>query len=338
MPFGKIMNNHDGFGGVCVFVLACANSARRFWGDCPQSPQRLSVAERPLPPSSVRANFPMHPTLVLLFSLLPSVVAQTTLLYWNFAGQVGGSTFSVSGIPAPTLLAANLAASGLTHSMPALGGTAAGSAWGRNNFIVSGTQASAITANNFFSFTVAPTPGYAISYTSIPAYNLRRSGTGPKAGIWQYKVASGAFTDIGTSSFTTTATTYLAAAVSLSGIPALQSVSSEVTFRIVFWDASGSTGTMYINNVGGALNQDLAITGTVVAASTASPTTSGMRSVTPSASPSGTRSRTTSGTPPTLPSATPTSSATVTRTPSTSPSATALPTPTPTRWGVTTLR
>ena len=37
-----------------------------------------------------------------------------------------------------------------------------------------------------------------MSLSDIAAYNVRRSASGPSTGLWQYKVGSGFYVDIGT--------------------------------------------------------------------------------------------------------------------------------------------
>ena len=111
--------------------------------------------------------------------------------------------------------------------------------------------AAAITASQVATFTVTAAAGYAVSFTQIDSYNVRRSGTGPASGQWQYSVGSGSFSDIGSAqAFTSTASGGTAmGAVDLSGISALQSVAagSTVTFRMVMYANTG-TGTFYFQN------------------------------------------------------------------------------------------
>ncbi len=106
-----------------------------------------------------------------------------------------------------------------------------------------------------------------MSLSNIPVYNIRRSGTGPTTGIWQYKVGSGNFTDIGSAitwGSITTSSGNDQSAITLSGISALQNIPSgiSVTFRIVSW-AGASAGTWYINDQMTG-SRDLIVNGTVV--------------------------------------------------------------------------
>ena len=172
--------------------------------------------------------------------------------------------------------AANLAVGNLTLGSGVTAGTAVNT-WGGTSWNGSTDESSAVANNKYASFTVAAVSGYAVSYTNIPAYNIRRSSTGPTTGIWQYRVGSGSFTDIG-SAITwgsgTSSSGNAETAIDLSGIPALQYVAAGtmVTFRIVNWGASGSSGSWYINNLS-TVGDDLQVLGTVSSASASEPTT-----------------------------------------------------------------
>ena len=201
------------------------------------------------------------PMAALTLGLLTNQARAEELIGWevNGLGSYGASPLT------PTTLAAHLTAVGLTRgSAVGTSGTAAANAWGGNAW-TDGSEADAINANHFATFSVTAGAGYGVSFTTISAYNIRHSSTGPKTGIWQYQVGSGAFTDIG-SAITwgsgTTSTGNSEPAIDLSGIADLQNVATgtPVTFRIVNWGGTGSSGTWYINNISG---HDLQIQGTV---------------------------------------------------------------------------
>ncbi len=94
-----------------------------------------------------------------------------------------------------------------------------------------------------------------MSFTSIPAHNIRRSSSGPSSGQWQYSLgASGTFVNIGTPvtwGTVTTGTGNPQPALDLSTISDLQSITggTTVTFRIVNMGATSSGGTWYLNQV-----------------------------------------------------------------------------------------
>ncbi len=84
--------------------------------------------------------------------------------------------------------------------------------------------------------------------------------------MWSYQVASGAFVDIGTAitiGGATTAAGNNQVGVTLSTIPALQSVASSVTLRLSLWGAAATGGQVYFNNPSGAAAVDLEVLGAV---------------------------------------------------------------------------
>jgi Domain of unknown function DUF11 len=186
-----------------------------------------------------------------------------TLIGWdvNALSNYGPSPF------APTTNAPNLTTVGLTRGSGVVSnGSGAGHAWGGVAFS-SATSAAAITANQFATFSLAATSGYLLSCTSVGTFNYRRSGTGPPNGLLQYQIGSGAFVNIATVSYSSSASSGAALSpIDLSGIPALQNISggSNVTFRIVNW-GGGSGGTWYIYDVANSTALDFAVQGTVAA-------------------------------------------------------------------------
>jgi hypothetical protein len=137
-------------------------------------------------------------------------------------------------------------------------GGAAANAWGATGWYDIGPNMpdDAITAGSYVTFSITPNFGVTISFTAIESYNIRRSGTGPTTGLWQYSIDGVNFIDIGTSivwGIDTTGTGNPQAAIDLSSITDLQNLTSAttVTFRIVNWGASAGGGTWYINNING---------------------------------------------------------------------------------------
>lgn len=207
----------------------------------------------------------------LLLIITIGASAQTvTLASWEISGLTGGTNNFGPSPLAATTTSNGLTTTGITRGTGiATSGTGAGSAWGGTD--VQGTSASnAISINDFFTipFTTCAT----VSFTQIPAYNIRKSGTGATSLLWQYSINSGSFIDIGsaiTIGATTTATGNSQTAISLSGISALQNLApgTNVTFRMVLWGGTAAGGTVYINNQTG---NDMSFTGTI----SNSPTTS----------------------------------------------------------------
>ena len=193
---------------------------------------------------------------------LSANVAWGQIAAWEMSGL---SNFGPSPYAASTTHP-NVTVGGLTRgSGVGTTGTGAMNAWGGNNFTET-SLADAITGNDFATFTITPNAGYTMSLSSISAYNIRRSDTGPTTGQWQYRVGSGSFINIG-SSITwgpiTTAAGNPQSSIDLSSITDLQNISAgtTITFRIVTWGGTHPDGTWYINNIVG---NDLEINGTVV--------------------------------------------------------------------------
>ena len=166
---------------------------------------------------------------------------------------------------AATSNAPNVSVVGLTRgSGVGTVNTAGANAWGGTGFVFA-NEAAAIAGNSFATFSLTAGPGYLISFTNIPAYNIRHSGTGSTTGIWQYQVGNGAFTDIGSAitwGATTSSSGNLQSAIDLAGIAALQNIpaGTNITFRIVLWGGTGS-GSWYVNNL--AAGFDLQVLGTL---------------------------------------------------------------------------
>lgn len=204
----------------------------------------------------------------MMASLVPSHAA--VLAGWDvhsLAGGTGANNFGVSPYPV-TLNDANLTVMGLTRGSGVSAPTttlAAARAWGGVNWQAT-TAAAAVTANNFVTCSLTAQTGYNVSFSSISQFNYRRSGTGPTTGVLQYQVGIGAFNDVATINYTSSATAGASlAAINLSGIPALQNVpaGTTVTFRIANYGGTGSTGTWYIFDVANSTANDFEISGTV---------------------------------------------------------------------------
>ena len=159
----------------------------------------------------------------------------------------------------------------LTAAGVATTGSPAGNAWGGNGWDAytsggAGNLDSTIARGDFVSITFTVGTGATVGFSSIPAYTIRRSSSGPATGQWQYSVGtSGSFVNIGspiTWGTVTTATGNPQTAIDLSGIADLQNLGggTTVTFRIVNMGATSSGGTWYFNQ-GTAAGRDLTFLG-----------------------------------------------------------------------------
>lgn len=213
-------------------------------------------------------------SLAAVLALATSSVSRADVIVaWDFSTLTGG-TLNFGPSPfAPTQADANVTVVGLTRGPTITGTTSSGaaSAWGSNGFATTATsEATAIAANNFATFTITAADGYALSLSTIDAYNIRRSGSGPTTGVWQYSLDGVSFTDIGTSitwGTVTTSSGNLESAIDLTGIASLQNIASgtTVTFRVVSWGATSTGGTWYFNDPKKTTANDLVIEGTNVA-------------------------------------------------------------------------
>jgi hypothetical protein len=198
--------------------------------------------------------------ILLSFSAARSVRADMVLAGWNFHGLAG---FGPSPM-APTTRHPRVGVGGLQRGAGVTtSGTAAANAWGGTGWD-SPSFAAALGAQDFATFSLAPVDGYLLSLSSIDPYNIRRSATGPTTGQWQYQIGEGGFFNLGsqiTWGSTTTSAGNNQSEITLTEISDLQSISETVTFRLVNWDASNSSGTWYFNSTSAA--NDLVIQGTV---------------------------------------------------------------------------
>ena len=149
-------------------------------------------------------------------------------------------------------------------------GSAAGNAWGGNGWdslAGAGDLASTIARGDFVSIEFTVASGTTVSFTSIPAYNVRRSSSGPATGQWQYSIGpAGTFVNIGnpiTWGAITSGSGNPQSAIDLSTIAALQNLAggTTVSFRIVNMGATASTGTWYLNQLATA-GRDITFMGT----------------------------------------------------------------------------
>ncbi len=201
-----------------------------------------------------------------------SIIATNTTTGGTYTGVLAGwdvstqTSYGVSPLAATTN-APNVTVVGLTRgSGVGTGGTAAsGGAWGGNSFD-SASAAAAVTANDFATCGLSAAAGFKVSFSSISRFDYRRSSSGPSSGVMQYQIGSGAFVSFATNAYSSTASGGASlAAIDLTGIAALQNIGpgTNVTFRIVNFGGSASTGTWYIYNVAGNTAPDFSISGTV---------------------------------------------------------------------------
>lgn len=143
--------------------------------------------------------------------------------------------------------------------------TAAPRAWGGHGFD-NVSVAAAITANDFATCGITANAGYRVSYAAVSRFDYRRSSSGPVTGVLQYQIGAGGFVSFATNSYASTSSGGAALpAINLSGVADLQNVGpgTNVTFRIVNFGATATTGTWYIYDQAISAAPDFAISGTV---------------------------------------------------------------------------
>jgi PEP-CTERM motif len=202
-------------------------------------------------------------------ALSANVASADIVAAWDFNdGRFPGGVNNFGPSPAaPTSSSANATIGGLTRgSGVGTTGTGGANAWGGNAWDGNASAAAAVAASDFATFSVTANAGFTMSMTSIDAYNVRRSASGPSTGQWQYSTDGTNFFDIGgpiTWGAVTTSVGNPQTLIDLSGIGALQNLAAgaTATFRVVNWNATGGTGTWYLNQNGVAASNDFVVQG-----------------------------------------------------------------------------
>jgi hypothetical protein len=177
---------------------------------------------------------------------------------------------------APTVQASNLIVSnGLTRGSGVLTtGGAAARGWGGVDWS-SPDAAAAVASDKVATFTVAATNGYALSVSSISKFDYRRSSSGPLSGIVQVQIGTNDFANVASVDYANSASSGASIpSIDLSTNVALQNIpaNTPVTFRIVNFGGTNTTGTWYIYDVGNNPNVDFEVSGSVAPASATPPT------------------------------------------------------------------
>ena len=189
-----------------------------------------------------------------------------TLVGWDMHSLPGGAdNYGPSPLP-PTVSAVGVAVAGLTRgSGIGTNNSGAQRAWGGNNW-TNTSAALAIASNRFATFSIAANVNNKVSCSAISRFDYRHSATGPSNGLLQYQLGADSFNDIATFAYPTNTSTGAALpSINLSGITALQDVGAgtNITFRIVNWGGTSSSGTWYIFDVSNSIALDFEVRGTV---------------------------------------------------------------------------
>lgn len=189
------------------------------------------------------------------WQIFGNVLATTSTSFasWEVNGVsgYGSSPFNASAVNANLTSAALTRGAGLST-----GGGGAGNAWGGSDFN-SSTFTDAVTNSDFFLCTLNFVAGKTVSFNQINAMNIRTTNTGSTNIQWQYSINGSAFVNIG-SAYTLTST-----AATGNNIPNidptlyydLQNINTTttptITFRMVGFGGTASSGNTYINNISG---------------------------------------------------------------------------------------
>ncbi|AWA30059.1 hypothetical protein HYN48_08185 [Flavobacterium magnum] len=193
--------------------------------------------------------------------------APVSIIAWNVSTEPGGTNFFGNSPLAPTTSAAHVVngslirGSGVATSNSPTAATGAARGWGGIGWASS--AAAAVSANKFITFSTQAATDYTLSLTSVNPFSYRRSSTGASSAELQYSINGGAFTTITTYTLSNTASSGATLTTDLTGIAALQNVpaTSVITFRIVPYGASSTTGTFYIFDVANSTASDLSVNG-----------------------------------------------------------------------------
>lgn len=127
------------------------------------------------------------------------------------------------------------------------------------------SKANAVTNDEYFEYTISPKAGYKVSLSTLDA-TIRRSGsTAPNSYIWKYSTDGTTYTEIGTDiSYTGTSEGGTQPQIDLSGISALQNISSIIYFRLYAWGGTSTNATFSFGRYAtGLTSNSLAIGGSV---------------------------------------------------------------------------
>ncbi|WP_219928742.1 YDG domain-containing protein [Flavobacterium pallidum] len=197
---------------------------------------------------------------------LTVTAAPVSIIAWNVSTEPGGTNFFGNSPLSPTTSAAHVVNGSLirgsgvaTSNTPSATGAARG--WGGIGWAAN--VAAGVSGNKFITFSTQAATDYTLSLTSVNPFSYRRSSTGASSAELQYAIDGGAFTTITTYNLSNTSSSGATLSTDLTGITALQNVpsTSVITFRIVPFGASSTTGTFYIFDVANSVASDLSVNG-----------------------------------------------------------------------------
>lgn len=196
-----------------------------------------------------------------------TVTLPSVLVAWDVSGLAGGAgSYGASPLAPTTVATSRLTAVGLTRGGGvSQSGTAAARGWGGTGWD-GGSEAAAISAGDYATFTITPKTGNYVSIFNVNVFDYRRSADGPTSGKLQYSTNGVDFTDVGgTISYPSSdeggdsvSSIYLGSVSGLQNVPD----NVTVTFRLVNYGASAAGGDWYIYDQGASSDHDFEVLGT----------------------------------------------------------------------------
>lgn len=114
--------------------------------------------------------------------------------------------------------------------------------------IANTTYSAAMTANEYWEFTVTPNSGYQLDLTDVSVSGLRRSGSGPTTHTWAYRIGSGSWVyDSGTG--TSGSGNCSSAGNGYNWDFTDFSTTQTVTFRLISYSATNIGGTLRVGSI-----------------------------------------------------------------------------------------
>ncbi|MBE2181718.1 MAG: autotransporter-associated beta strand repeat-containing protein [Chthoniobacterales bacterium] len=189
-----------------------------------------------------RAQLIVFALLGLLLAVIPQANAQTNI--WT--NPITGTNPNTNNpyISGQTV-ATNITVSGIGR------GTGINGSNANDRYNANGWDTGSIDLNAYFTFTLTPDSGYEIDFNTF-FYTLQRSATGPQSIVLRSSLDSFS-ANLWSTNYTAVTSTH-SFTVDLSGA-SFQNITNGIEFRIYGWGATGSGGTMSVN--------DFAFTGTV---------------------------------------------------------------------------
>ena len=194
-----------------------------------------------------------------------TVTVSQVIANWDTSAQPGGAgNFGTSPLAPRSFAGTYVTVTGLTRQAGvAIAGTGTAGGWGGEGWNAV-DQAAAEAANDALTFTIMPKAGVSVNYAAIDVLSYMREANGPTDGMLQYALNYGAFVDIGSLSYPSSAAggaTAPEVPIDLSVVSALQNVNVPVTFRVVNWGASDAAADWYIFNQNLSTSPDLQLIG-----------------------------------------------------------------------------